>query len=125
MCIFCKIANKEISSNIIYEDDYTIAFLDIEANTYAHALVVPKNHVKNLLDCDYDTYLKVMNTVYKVVEHYKNVLNIESVNIINNSGEDASQTVFHLHYHIIPKYSDNSLEEFKLNFSDIINKLKM
>lgn len=125
MCIFCKIANKEISSNIIYEDDYTIAFLDIEANTYAHTLVVPKNHVKNLLDCDYDTYLKVMNTVYKVVAHYKNVLNIESVNIINNSGGDASQTVFHLHYHIIPRYSDNSLEEFKLNFSDIINKLKM
>ncbi len=125
MCIFCKIVEKVIPSNIIYEDEYTIAFLDIEANSYAHTLVIPKKHVVNLLETDYDIYLKVMDTVYKVVQHYKKVLNLESVNIVNNSGVDAKQTVFHLHYHIIPRYSDDSLDSIKLDFNDIINKLKM
>lgn len=128
MCIFCKIINKEIPSNIIYEDDYTIAFLDIEATSYGHTLVIPKKHVVNMLDIDNETYLKVMDTLYKVVSHYRNVLNIDSVNILNNSGEFAHQTVYHLHYHIIPRYNSDDttkLDLIKSDFSSILNKLKI
>ncbi|MFI3252515.1 MAG: HIT family protein [bacterium] len=128
MCIFCKIINKEIPSNIIYEDEHTIAFLDIEANSYGHTLVIPKKHIVNTLDCDATTFSHVMNSLHKIVHHYKDVLNIESVNIINNSGEFAHQTVYHLHYHIIPRYNEEEtrrLDEIKLNFQDVLSKLKL
>ncbi len=125
MCIFCKIINKEIPSNVIYEDEYTLAFLDISADSYGHTLVIPKKHVVNMLDCDKELFSYVTNTLHKVVHHYKEVLNIESVNILNNSGVDAHQTVYHLHYHIIPRYKDSSLDNNKLDFKDIVDKLKI
>ncbi len=125
MCIFCKIINKEIPSNIIYEDEFTIAFLDIQAESYGHTLVIPKAHVVNMLDCNNETFLHVMNTMHKIVHHYKEVLHLESVNIVNNSGEYAHQTVYHLHYHIIPRFKDDSLDSNKLEFSEILNKLKL
>lgn len=127
MCIFCKIINKEILSYVIYEDEYTLAFLDIEANSYGHTLIVPKSHVINMLDIDETTFRRVSDTLYKVINRYKEVLNLESLNVLNNSGEYASQTVFHLHYHVIPRYNNeikNIMEEKKYNFDDICKLLK-
>lgn len=121
MCIFCKIINKEIPCYKIYEDEYTLAFLDIEPTSYGHTLVIPKKHVVNMLDCDNETFKHVTNTLHKVIQHYKDVLNIEGVNILNNSGELAGQTVYHLHYHIIPK----GIDKDKLNFEEIYNTMKI
>jgi len=105
-CVFCKILKGELPSYKIYEDEYTYVFLDISKDIDGHTLVIPKKHVTNVLDCDEETLKHVMTTVKKVSDHYAN-LGYEGVNIMNASGEAAQQTVFHLHFHIIPRKKDD------------------
>ena len=109
-CIFCKIINKEIPSYKIYEDEYTYAFLDIAKDVDGHTLVIPKKHVINVLDCDEVTLSHVMNTVKKLCNHYVENCGFEGCNIINATGEAAQQTVMHLHFHIIPRKSNDQVD---------------
>ena len=109
-CIFCKIINKEIPSYKIYEDEYTYAFLDIAKDVDGHTLVIPKKHVINVLDCDEVTLSHVMNTVKKLCNHYVDNCGFEGCNIINATGEAAQQTVMHLHFHIIPRKSNDQVD---------------
>ena len=111
-CIFCKIINKEIPSYKIYEDEYTYAFLDIAKDVDGHTLVIPKKHAVNVLDCDNETLAHVMNTVKKIANHYVNDCGFEGVNILNASGISAQQSVMHLHFHIIPRKSNDNLDAF-------------
>ena len=116
MCIFCKIIKGEIPSYKIYEDEYTYAFLDIAKDVDGHTLVVPKKHVVNVLDCDVETLNHVMNTIKKICNHYVENCGYEGCNIINASGKEAQQSVFHLHFHIIPRKKDdgvNAWPDFK------------
>ena len=106
MCLFCKIINKEIPSYKIYEDEYTYAFLDIAKDIDGHTLVIPKKHVTNVLDCDNKTLSHVMDSVKKIANHYID-LGYDGVNIMNASGEAAEQSVFHLHFHILPRKKDD------------------
>ena len=130
-CIFCKIINKEIPSNVIYEDEKTFAFLDIANDFYGHTLVIPKKHCKNILDCDNDTLNAVMNTVQKISKHYINNCGFDGVNILNANGKEAEQSVFHLHIHIIPRKDNDNYhiwpkkdkENFDMN--DIVKKLRL
>lgn len=130
MCIFCKIINKEIPSYKIYEDEYTYAFLDIAKDIDGHTLVIPKKHVTNVLDCDIETLHHVMDTVKKISDHYVS-LGYDGVNIMNASGEAAEQSVFHLHFHIIPRrYDDGEHTWPKLNgakedLADTFEKLRI
>lgn len=130
-CIFCKIIKGEIPSYKIYEDEKTYAFLDIACDSYGHTLVIPKKHCVNVLDCD-DEYLKAtIASVKKVADHFVNDCGFDGVNIINASGESAQQTVFHLHFHIIPRKKDDGLDtwalkdKYDLDLKDIHDKLKM
>ena len=108
-CIFCKIINGEIPAKKIYEDDIVICFLDINPVKTGHTLIIPKKHFENIFDCD-DLYLsEVIKAVKLIANHYKS-LGFKAVNILNASGKEAEQSVFHLHFHILPK---KSLEEFK------------
>ena len=109
-CIFCKIVNKEIPSYKIYEDEYTYAFLDIAKDVDGHTLVIPKKHVTNVLDCDEVTLTHVMNTVKKLCNHYVDNCGFEGCNIVNASGQAAQQSVFHLHFHIIPRKSNDQVD---------------
>ena len=102
-CIFCKIVNGEAPCYKIYEDDYTLAFLDIAQKDFGHTLVIPKKHCINTLDCQDDILQKVILTVKKVAKHYVDNCNFDSVLIMNANNENAGQVVFHLHYHIVPK----------------------
>lgn len=130
-CIFCKIINKEIPSNVIYEDEKTFAFLDIANDFYGHTLVIPKKHCKNILDCDNDTLNAVMNTVQKISKHYINNCGFDGVNILNANGKEAEQSVFHLHIHIIPRKDNDNYhiwpQKDKENFdmNDIVKKLRL
>ena len=130
-CIFCKIIKKEIPSHIIYEDDKTLAFLDIADDFYGHTLVIPKKHYENIIDCDNLTYNAVMNTVKKISEHYVNDCGFDGVNIVNASGKEAEQSVFHLHIHIIPRKKDDGYKIWptkdKENFDTkkILKKLRI
>lgn len=106
-CIFCKIIKGDIPSYKIYEDEYTYAFLDIARDVDGHTLVIPKNHVENVLDCEVETLAHIMETVNKICNHYVNNCGYEGCNILNASGVAAQQSVMHLHFHIIPrKHSD-------------------
>lgn len=109
-CVFCKIISGEFSSRKIYEDEYTLAFLDVAKDVDGHILVVPKKHVKNVLDTDQDLLNKVMETVKKVSEHLVKNCGYEGVNIFNNSGECAGQAVLHLHFHIIPRIANDDID---------------
>lgn len=110
MCIFCKIANKEIPSYIIYEDDKFLAFLDLSQITIGHTLVVPKKHFANLLELDEETAKEALNVTRKVALLLKEKLHIFDFNIVNNCGEKAGQSVHHFHIHIIPIYKKGDLE---------------
>lgn len=109
MCIFCKIIKGEIPSYKIYEDEYTYAFLDIADDVAGHTLVIPKEHYENVLDIPSDLLGKVMSTVELISNHYVNDLGYTGVNILNASGQSAEQTVFHLHFHIMPRKDNDGL----------------
>lgn len=117
-CIFCKIIKGEIPSYKIYEDEYTYAFLDIAKDLDGHTLVVPKKHVENIIDCDAETLARVMQTIRIISKHYVEDLGYDGVNILNASGSAAEQSVFHLHFHILPRQKDDGLQAFpKLSVS--------
>ena len=129
-CIFCKIVNGECPSYKIFENEYTLAFLDISKDTFGHTLVIPKKHFENVFECD-DFYLQeVIKTTKLVANHYKN-LGFKAVNILNASGKEAGQSVFHLHFHILPKMDATDFDawpKFKNDAEDLEsqwNKLKM
>ncbi len=130
-CVFCKIISGEFSSRKIYEDDKTLAFLDISKDVDGHILVVPKKHVKNVLDCDNETLSSVMATVKKVSNHLVDNCGYHGVNLLNCNDESAGQTVPHLHIHIIPRKKDDQVDAWpkftgaKEELDDILNKLKM
>lgn len=118
-CIFCKIINKEIPSYKIYEDEHTYAFLDISKDCEGHTLVIPKNHHSDIFDVDSATLNNVLNTVKKVSTHFKS-LGFSGVNILNNSGECAEQSINHIHFHIIPRKDNDGLKIFpKLEEKDL------
>lgn len=132
MCIFCKIVKGEIPSKKIYEDDNVYAFLDIACDTYGHTLVIPKEHCVNLLDCPEETLSAVMAAVKKIGNHYVEKCGFDGINVINASGLSAQQSVFHLHFHIIPRKNGDKkniwpLEGVKeeMDLEEVCNSLKM
>lgn len=130
-CIFCKIINGEIPSSKIYEDEFTYAFLDISGDFYGHTLVVPKSHCKNVLDCKPETLQAVINTVQKISQHYTQNCGFTGVNIFNNSGESAEQSVPHLHFHIVPRINDDKYhvsptnETTKFDLTEVKSRLEV
>ena len=111
-CIFCKIVRGEIDSYKIYEDEYTFAFLDISNDANGHILVIPKEHCTNILDCDDTTLARVIQTVKKISQHLTEECGFGGVNVINASGKDAEQSVFHLHFHILPRKAEDNMHVF-------------
>lgn len=104
---FCKIINRELPAEILYEDDATMAFLDISPTAPGHTLVIPKKHAVNIFDVDESSLSAVMKTVQKVSKALMSATNAGGVHINSNHGEKAGQIVFHLHFHIIPRHERN------------------
>ena len=103
-CIFCKIINGEIPSAKVYEDDNVYAFLDISQVTKGHTLVIPKEHYPNVFELPADTAAKLFSVVPKIANAVQEAYDPIGMNLLNNNGEAAMQTVFHYHIHIIPRY---------------------
>ncbi len=110
MCIFCKIVNGEIPSNKVYEDDNFLAFYDISGMTKGHTLVIPKKHFDNIFELDDETAAKLFVLVKDLSKKFKEDPEVLGVNIVNNNGEVAGQTVKHIHIHIIPRYKDDNFD---------------
>ncbi len=117
MCIFCRIINHEIPSSVVYEDDDVLAILDISQVTYGHTLVMPKKHVRNVLEADEETVLKCMAAARKLAARIVTSTGASGVNILTNCGESAGQSVDHLHFHIIPRYDENDCISITFNES--------
>lgn len=102
-CLFCKIAAKEIPSEVVYEDEKIIAFLDIYPTSFGHTLVIPKQHYENVLDADSDVFGPILSVVQKIGRAQVDSLGVKGFNVIVNNGKDAGQVIPHLHIHIIPR----------------------
>ncbi len=109
-CIFCKIANGEIPTNSIYEDDDFNVILDASPASKGHALILPKQHYANIYEIDHEILGKAAKLAQKVISHETPILGCDGYNLVQNNGEVAGQTVFHFHMHLIPRYAtdDNS-----------------
>ncbi len=106
-CIFCKLANGVFPTNKIYEDDEFTVILDINPANLGHALILPKQHYANLFEIDEEVAGRAMKLAKKVATIIKEELGCDGINVVQNNGIAAGQTVFHFHVHIIPRYDDD------------------
>lgn len=119
--IFTKIVKREIPAHIVYEDDDVLAFLDIAQVTKGHTLVIPKVTTPDIYQIDPELLLKVTLVAQKVAKAIQKAFNPPGINVIHNAGEAAGQTVYHFHYHVIPRYESN--EDFKITYRNNMDKL--
>ncbi|MDD5696624.1 MAG: HIT family protein [Candidatus Pacebacteria bacterium] len=112
-CIFCKIANKEVSCYKIYEDDLVLAFLDINPVVSGHVLVIPKKHFENIFDIDEECLERIIMVARQISIKMKESLNVEGVNLYQANGPVAGQTVFHFHLHVLPRIPGDDLNFVK------------
>ena len=103
-CIFCKLANGDIPTNTLYEDDSFRVILDGSPAVKGHALVIPKNHFANIYEMDAETAGEAAKVAKKMAEKLAAALKCDGLNILQNNGEAAGQTVFHYHIHLIPRH---------------------
>lgn len=106
-CIFCKIANGEIPSKTLYEDEDFRIILDLGPASKGHALILPKEHYADLYELPEETAGEVMKLAKKMAAQMTQRLGCEGFNLVQNNGELAGQTVFHFHMHLIPRYRDD------------------
>ena len=118
-CIFCRIANGEIPSNTVYEDAYFRAILDLSPATKGHTLILPKDHFDDLFYADEATMERLLKTAQKIGAGMMKSLHCDGINVVQNNGAVAGQTVRHLHVHLIPRYEgDGQIVTWKQNESD-------
>ncbi|MDP2695633.1 MAG: HIT family protein [bacterium] len=131
-CLFCKIAKKEIPAEIIYEDDNTVAFLDIQPIAPGHAMVIPKDHAENVLDLPDEKVGPVFLTIKTITAILNTALRPSGFTVGINHGKAAGQAIDHLHVHVIPRFAGDggkSMHSIVKNppqesIKEIANKLK-
>ena len=109
-CIFCKIIKGEIPSDKVYEDEDTLAFLDINPTSEGHTLVIPKKHFVNFEDIPENELQKVILIVKKIGKALKDGLGVESYNVCENNDPAAGQEIPHIHFHLVPRYENDGLK---------------
>lgn len=118
-CIFCKIANGQIPTTTVYEDELFRAIMDISPAKKGHVIILTKNHFDNIYELDEESGSRLLLVASRIAKAMKKGLCCDGVNLLQNNGEEAWQSVFHLHMHIIPRYKDDELvfpwphEEYK------------
>lgn len=123
-CIFCKLANGVFETNTVYEDDSFRAILDAAPAAKGHVIILPKEHAANLFELPDEIAAKALVVAKKVAIALKKVSGCDGVNILQNNGEAAGQTVFHFHIHVIPRFKDDNISiTWKQNtFEDEVQK---
>lgn len=119
-CIFCKLANKDIPTNIIYEDEKFTVIMDASPATKGHALILPKNHAANIYELPDEDAADIFVLAKKLATKMTEILHCDGFNIVQNNGEVAGQTVFHFHMHLIPRYlNDGNEDKLTWNHADL------
>ncbi len=108
-CIFCKLANGEIPTATLYEDEDFRVILDANPASKGHALIIPKEHYANLYELEDTLAGKAMVLAKKMITKLTDVLGCDGYNLVQNNGKCAGQTVFHFHLHMIPRYKDDEV----------------
>jgi histidine triad (HIT) family protein len=108
-CIFCKLASGEFQSATVYEDDLFRAILDISPATKGHTLLLPKKHAANLLELEEPEVSKALSVAKKLSVAIQKTLQCDGINILQNNGTAAGQSVFHFHIHLIPRYENDGV----------------
>lgn len=109
-CIFCKIIAGEIPSTAVYEDDDFRAILDVNPAARGHVIILPKKHAANIFELEDEEAAKIFPVAKKIATALKKTYQCDGVNVLQNNGEAAGQTVFHLHVHVIPRYYDDDVD---------------
>ncbi len=109
-CVFCGIASGAIPCMKVYEDEATLAFMDIAKDVDGHILVIPKRHCQSILDCGAEDLSAVARTMKKVSLHLTSACGYEGVNLLNAGGECAGQSVPHFHIHVIPRKPGDGID---------------
>ena len=129
-CIFCQVASGNEKSWKVYETDHAYAFLDIHPVNEYHTLVIPKRHYVNIFDIPTEELLHVISALKHVVDLYQERLGLANAQIVNSSGTEAQQDVFHLHFHIVPRQKGDGQDvkwsphpEMRDRFDDLLAKL--
>ena len=129
-CIFCQIIAGEVPCTKVFENETTLAFLDIFPATPYHTLVIPKNHFESIFDAPAPELQAIMETIKRVTSLYEEKLGLQNVQIVNSSGKEAQQDVFHLHFHIVPRQTGDGQDihwekhpEYREHFEEQLGKL--
>ena len=129
-CIFCKIINKKEPAKIIYEDKDVICFLPNKVEVYGHTLIAPKKHYVDLYDISEDILSKLVRVAKKLTLSYQKKINATGANLMHASGIDGEQSVFHFHFHLLPRFKNDGLStwpklpKIKIDRDDLLKKLK-
>jgi histidine triad (HIT) family protein len=105
-CIFCKIVKGEIPSAKVFENEHVVAFLDLSQVTKGHTLIIPKVHKENLFELTPEIAKNIFEVAPTIANALKETYNPIGLNVVNNNGEKAGQSVFHFHMHLIPRYGE-------------------
>ncbi len=108
-CLFCKIVAGDVPSTRVFEDERTVAFMDINPATRGHLLVIPREHAADLLTVPSDDLEACARMAQKLARRVTERLGVDGVNLLNSCEPAAWQTVFHTHFHVIPRYHDDPL----------------
>ena len=128
-CIFCRIIKKEVPAIIVYEDKDVICFLPNKIEVYGHTLIVPKKHYVDLYDIPEEILCKLNTVAKKLTLAYKKKINATGVNLMHASGKDGQQSVFHFHFHLLPRFKNDGLNTWpklpKINIDadDLLKKI--
>lgn len=112
-CLFCKIIKREIPANIVYEDDFSLAFLDINPINIGHTLLMPKEHHESIFDLPDELLQKISVNSKRLASAIKKSLRADGINTTSNNGKAAGQLIFHSHIHIIPRYLDDGFRHWR------------
>ena len=130
-CIFCKIANGELPSATLYEDERFRVILDLGPASKGHALILPKEHYPNLYELPDELAEKAILLAKKMIVKMTKALDCDGFNVVQNNGAPAGQTVFHFHMHLIPRYENddagfgwNTGELSEADKEDILAKMR-
>ncbi|MCL5877527.1 MAG: HIT family protein [Candidatus Bathyarchaeota archaeon] len=111
-CIFCKIVAKQAPSSILYEDEVVMAFLDIRPLNMGHSLVIPKAHYVDIFDTPEWELSEIHKVSKKLAATIKKATNADGISIIQQNGAAAGQDIFHLHVHVVPRFTGQTLPRF-------------
>lgn len=106
-CIFCKLANGDIPTATVYEDEYLRAIMDAAPANKGHIIILPKSHAANIYELEDEYVSRAFVLAKKLAVALKKLTGCDGVNILQNNGGAAGQTIFHFHVHVIPRFKDD------------------